>query len=142
LTAAAREAYRTRFRKVLEHIDAQLDEELSGERLSGVAAFSKYHFHRQFSALFGIGVFKYVQLVRLRRASYQLAFRPSSRILDVALGSGYDSHERSRAPSSGSSARRRPSSGSTQRGSLGTRPTNPSPSSGGGTCSPPTAPRT
>lgn len=44
------------------------------ERLSHVAAFSTYHFHRQFSALFGIGVVKCVQLRRLKRASYQLAF--------------------------------------------------------------------
>jgi AraC family transcriptional regulator len=77
---------------VLEYIDAHLDEPLTLDRLSGVAAFSKYHFHRQFSELFGIGVGQYVQLVRLRRASYQLAFRPQ-RILEIALESGYESHE-------------------------------------------------
>jgi AraC family transcriptional regulator len=101
LTAAA-DAYRIRFRKVLEHIDARLDGDLSVERLSSVAAFSKYHFHRQFSELFGIGVHKYVHLVRLKRASYQLAFRDgigiasragAGTILDVALASGYESHE-------------------------------------------------
>jgi AraC-like DNA-binding protein len=64
------------------------DEDLA--RLSRVAAFSKYHFQRQFSALFGMGVYKYVQLVRLRRASYQLAFRGDDRIIDIALGSGYE----------------------------------------------------
>jgi AraC family transcriptional regulator len=101
LTAAA-DAYRIRLRKVLEHIDAHLDGDLTVERLSGVAAFSKFHFHRQFSELFGMGVHRYVQLVRLKRASYQLAFRDGigigtqasgGRILDVALASGYESHE-------------------------------------------------
>lgn len=82
-----------RLRKVLQHIDDHLDEALTVERLSEVAAFSKYHFHRQFSQRFGIGVHKYIQLVRLRRASYQLAFRPHMRILDIALACGYESHE-------------------------------------------------
>lgn len=82
-----------RLRKVLQHIDDHLEESLTVERLSEVAAFSKYHFHRQFSQRFGIGVHKYIQLVRLRRASYQLAFRPHMRILDIALGCGYESHE-------------------------------------------------
>jgi AraC family transcriptional regulator len=93
LTAPAAEAYCVRFRKVLEHIDRHLDDDLNVDRLSGVAAFSKYHFHRQFSALYGIGVFRYVQLVRLRRASYLLAFRDRDRIIDIALASGYESHE-------------------------------------------------
>lgn len=86
-------AYHRRFRKVLEHIDAHLDEELSLESLGAVAAFSKYHFHRQFSELFGLGVHKYVQLVRLRRASRQLAFRSDLRVIDIALESGYESPE-------------------------------------------------
>jgi AraC family transcriptional regulator len=93
LTQAAAHAYQKRFRKVLEYVDAHLDEDLNVERLSGVAASSKYHFHRQFSELFGIGVYQYVQLVRLRRASYRLAFRADERILDIALASGYESHE-------------------------------------------------
>ena len=82
-----------RLRKVLQHIDDHLEEALTVERLSEVAALSKYHFHRQFSQRFGIGVYKYIQLVRLRRASYQLAFRPHMRILEIALGCGYESHE-------------------------------------------------
>jgi AraC family transcriptional regulator len=92
LTANAAEAYRARFRRVLDHIDAQLGGELTVEALSAVAAFSKHHFHRQFSELFGIGVYEYVRMVRLKRASYLLAFR-DDRIIDVALDSGYDSHE-------------------------------------------------
>lgn len=90
---AAAEAYCVRFRKVLAHIDAHLDESLTVDRLSGIAAFSKYHFHRQFAELFGLGVYKYVQLVRLRRAAYQLAFRENLRVIEIALGSGYESHE-------------------------------------------------
>jgi AraC family transcriptional regulator len=93
LSQGAAEAYVARFRKVLEFVDAHLDGDLTVERLSSVAAFSKFHFHRQFSLLFGIGVHKYVQLVRLKRASYQLAFRSNQRIIDIALASGYESQE-------------------------------------------------
>jgi AraC family transcriptional regulator len=90
LSSAAAEIYRARFRQVLDYIDAHLDEDLSVERLSGVAAFSKYHFHRQFTELFGIGVGRYVQLKRLKRASWQLAFRDDGSIMDIALASGYE----------------------------------------------------
>lgn len=40
--------------RVLEYIDAHFDDDFRLEVLSGIAAFSKYHFHRQFSELFGI----------------------------------------------------------------------------------------
>lgn len=93
MSESAVDTYRSRFRKVLEYIDSHLDDDLSIDRLSNVAAFSKYHFHRQFSELFGISVYKYVQLNRLKRASYQLAFRDHMQIVDISLASGYDNHE-------------------------------------------------
>lgn len=79
-----------RFRKVLDYIDAHLDEDLTLEHLSRVAAFSKYHFHRQFAALMGMGVHEYVRSLRMKRAAYRLAFRGEQRITDIALASGYD----------------------------------------------------
>lgn len=92
MTAFA-EAYTRRFRQVLEYIDAHLDEDLSLEQLSATARCSKFHFHRQFSELLGLSLAKYVQLVRLRRASRQLAFQDELRIIDIALASGFESHE-------------------------------------------------
>ncbi|WP_437963474.1 AraC family transcriptional regulator [Sorangium sp. So ce260] len=93
MTEATANACSVRFRRVLEYIDAHLEEDLTLERLSGVAAFSKYHFLRQFSELFGIGVHEYVKLVRLRRASYRLALQDRARIIDIAMASGYESPE-------------------------------------------------
>jgi AraC family transcriptional regulator len=90
--AAPAERYLARFRKVFDYIDARLDEEMSVETLSGVAAFSKFHFHRQFTALFGISVLSYIRLCRLKRASYQLAFR-DTQIVDIAMASGYEGPE-------------------------------------------------
>jgi len=93
LTESAEYTDRSRFRKVLEYIDSHLDHDLSVDRLSNIAAFSKYHFHRQFSKLFGISVYKYVQLHRLKRASYQLAFRDRMQIVDIWLASSYENYE-------------------------------------------------
>ncbi len=85
--------FHDRFRQVLEYIENRLDDNLTVDVLSTVAVFSKYHFHRQFSGLFGIGVYQYVQLCRLKRASYQLAFRVDQPIIDIALASGYEGPE-------------------------------------------------
>jgi len=90
---SATERYRARFRKVLDYIETHLDDDLCAERLSAVAAFSPYHFQRQFSASFEVAVFKYVQLARLKRASYALAFRTDSPVGDIALDSGYEGAE-------------------------------------------------
>ena len=85
--------YLARFRKVFDYVDAHLDETLNVERLSEVAAFSRFHFHRQFTALFGVGVYRYVQLLRLKRAAYHLALRQDTQIADIALATGYDGPE-------------------------------------------------
>ncbi len=89
---ALTQAYYHRFRPVLDYIDAHLGDDLSCDRLSSIAAFSKYHFHRQFSALFGMSLYHYIQLNRFKRSAYQLAFRQSS-ILDIAIDSGYETPE-------------------------------------------------
>jgi AraC family transcriptional regulator len=93
LSSTPADRYLARFRRVFDFIDVHADEDLCLERLSGIAAFSKFHFQRQFSDSFGISVHKYVRLVRLKRASYALAFRDDSRIVDIALDSGYDGPE-------------------------------------------------
>lgn len=86
------ERYLARFRNVFDYIDSHLDGPMSVETLSGIAAFSKFHFHRQFTELFGISVYSYIQLCRLKQASYQLAFR-DTQIVDIAMASGYEGPE-------------------------------------------------
>lgn len=84
--------YAQRFEQVFVYIERHLDEPLSVERLSRVAYFSKFHFHRQFSLHAGIGVSAFVRLLRLKRASHQLVFSPK-RIIDIALETGFESPE-------------------------------------------------
>ena len=93
MTTAAASRYQARMGRVLRYIDEHLADELSVEVLSEVAAFSKFHFHRQFAVLFGIGVHGYVQLGRLKRASCRLAFRTSTPIIEIALDCGYAAPE-------------------------------------------------
>ena len=93
MTADTATGFHARFRRVLEYIDAHLDEALPLERLSDVAAFSKFHFQRQFTELFQIGVAQYVQLLRLHRAGYKLAYRAHLSITTIAHDSGYDGAE-------------------------------------------------
>ncbi len=82
-----------RFQHVLDYIDTHLEEPLDLSQLSAAACFSRYHFQRRFSAWLGMGVHRYVRVLRLKRAAYRLAFRPHERILDIALASGYESPE-------------------------------------------------
>ncbi|QOZ10119.1 GyrI-like domain-containing protein [Bradyrhizobium sp. CCBAU 51765] len=87
---AAMQNYQARMRRVLDHIDRHLDDDLDLESLSAVAAFSKFHFHRQFTATFGLSVHRYVQLARLKRASHQLAFADAQSVTDIAMDAGYE----------------------------------------------------
>ncbi len=81
--------YKSRMQRVLDHIDQHLDGELDLGTVSGVAAFSKFHFHRQFTATFGISLHRYVQLARLKRASHRLASTDDG-ITQIAMDAGYD----------------------------------------------------
>ncbi|PWB82243.1 MAG: AraC family transcriptional regulator [Methylocystaceae bacterium] len=85
--------YARRINRVLDYIDKHLDEKLSVELLSSVANFSKFHFHRQFSEYCGISIYRYIQLMRLKRSSYRLAFNHGAPIIDIALDSGFSNPE-------------------------------------------------
>ncbi|WP_027532374.1 GyrI-like domain-containing protein [Bradyrhizobium sp. WSM3983] len=87
---AALQNYQARMRRVLDHIDRHLDADLDLDSLSAVAAFSKFHFHRQFTATFGLSVHRYVQLARMKRASHHLAYNDAFDVTDIAMDAGYD----------------------------------------------------
>src|SRR3981189_1156680 len=88
---AALQNYHARMQRVLDHIDRQLHSDLDLETVSGVAAFSKFHFHRQFTATFGLSVHRYVQLARMKRASHRLAYIDAQSVTDIAMDAGYES---------------------------------------------------
>ena len=87
------EPYAKRFNQVFDYIERHLDDSLVLEQLSKVANFSPYHFHRQFSSYCGMPVGRYIQLMRLKRASYRLAFNTLEKIIDIALDAGFQNPE-------------------------------------------------
>ena len=82
--------YHARMQRALDYIDQHLDDDLDLEAVSRVAAFSKFHFHRQFVATFGLSVHRYVQLARMKRASRRLAWNDAESITDIAMDAGYE----------------------------------------------------
>jgi len=87
---AALQIYHSRMQRVLDYIDRHLDDDLDLDTLSSVAAYSKYHFHRQFTATFGLSMHRYIQLARMKRASYRLAYRDDQSVTQIAMDAGYD----------------------------------------------------
>ncbi|EMH5182525.1 MULTISPECIES: AraC family transcriptional regulator [Serratia] len=87
------QTYAKRFAQVFDYIDRHLDEALTVEKLSEVAHFSRFHFQRQFSAYCGISVWRYIQWMRLKRASYRLAYNPLEPVIDIALDAGFQNPE-------------------------------------------------
>ncbi|MBW8728195.1 MAG: AraC family transcriptional regulator [Inquilinus limosus] len=76
--------------RVLDYIDRHLDGDLDLDTVSRVAAFSKFHFHRQFSTTFGLSVHRYVQLARMKQASHRLAAADARSVTEIAMDAGYD----------------------------------------------------
>lgn len=82
-----------RVRQVCNYIGQHLDEELNLTRLSQVGLLSRFHFHRLFLATTGMQLSRYILLLRLKRASFRLAFESKRKILDIGIESGFDSAE-------------------------------------------------
>ncbi len=62
-----------RLRRVLDHIDQHLEEEITVADLAGAAALSAFHFTRLFTAAMGMPPYRYVGRRRLDRAMALLA---------------------------------------------------------------------
>lgn len=63
------------------------------EQLGRVAQVSKYHFHREFANSTDVGVSRFVRLLRLKRASFRLAFDAQPSITDIAFDAGFANPE-------------------------------------------------
>lgn len=81
--------YRRRINRVMDFVERHLDEPLPLERLADVATFSRYHFHRIFTAHVGETPGQFVQRLRVERAALLLAANPARTVLEVALEVGF-----------------------------------------------------
>lgn len=85
--------YKKRLDRVISFIGQNLDADLTLDQLSNVACFSKYHFHRLFTAYTGLSLLQYIRWLRLKRAAHQLIVNKDRTIINIALDAGFHSHE-------------------------------------------------
>lgn len=85
--------YQYQLNKVIEYIGKHLDENLSLAQLSDIACFSKFHFHRLFTAYTGLSLQQYIRWLRLKRAAHQLIVDKDQSIIKIAIEAGFESHE-------------------------------------------------
>ena len=80
--------YQHQLSKVIEFIGKHLDDELTLAQLSNIACFSKYHFHRLFTAYTGLSLQQYIRWLRLKRAAHQLIVDKDQLIITIAIDAG------------------------------------------------------
>lgn len=85
--------YHQQLNKVIEYIGKHLDDDLTLKQLSEIACFSKYHFHRLFTAYTGLSLQQYIRWLRLKRAAHQLIVHKDQSIINIAIDAGFESHE-------------------------------------------------
>jgi AraC family transcriptional regulator len=84
--------YAERMDRVLEHIQAHLDEPMQLLELADIACFSPYHFHRIFSGMIGESVKSHIRRLRLERAAVTLKLGEAP-VTDIAFHAGFETHE-------------------------------------------------
>jgi len=75
----------------MDHIEKHLDERLTLEDLARVACFSRFRFHRIFTACVGESLYHFILRLRLERAANQLLRHPDRSITAIALDCGFGS---------------------------------------------------
>ena len=88
---ALRAEYLARINRVVDHIDQNLDRDLSLETLAQIANFSPFHFHRIFRAMIGEPLYQFIQRLRLEKAASKLLSHTDSSITLIALDCGFSS---------------------------------------------------
>lgn len=78
--------------RVIEHLYAHLDDDLSLDRVAGVAHVSACHFHRLYQATTGETLADTVRRLRFHRAARDL-FDPDRSLVQIARRAGYGSAE-------------------------------------------------
>ncbi len=86
---ATRLEYAARINRVMDHVQAHLDEPLDLGKLAHIACFSPFHFHRIFQAWTGETLQDFVHRLRLERAAQRLVFDRKASITDIALDCGF-----------------------------------------------------
>ena len=86
-----RDEYTARINRVMDHIEQNLDKELTLQELARVANFSRFHFHRIFSGMMGEPLNQFILRLRLTKAGQQLLDLTNKSITEIALDCGFSS---------------------------------------------------
>ena len=78
--------------RMQEYIEAHIHEEITLQELSAAAGYSPYHALRVFKELTDQTPFAFIRAIRLTKAVEALR-DPNQRIVNIALGAGFDSHD-------------------------------------------------
>lgn len=81
--------YKQMVLKVIRYIDEHQNQAMQINDLAKLAYFSPYHFHRIFHALVGEPVGKYIQRLRIEKATMLLKYTKFT-ITEIAYSSGYE----------------------------------------------------
>mgnify|MGYP003835103581 CR=1 FL=1 len=81
--------YKNRIFRATDYIESHIDHAFTLEELSGVAAFSKFHFNRIFKALIGESPFQYIQRIRLEKCAANMLSNPNDSISEIAFKWGF-----------------------------------------------------
>lgn len=84
------ETYTSRINRVIDYIEFNIAEgDLSLKKLSSVAGFSPFHFHRIFTAMMDETLNQFIQRVRVEKAAMMLAANPKKNMTEIAFDCGY-----------------------------------------------------
>ncbi len=75
--------------KVIQHIEDSLDSEINIYKLSKIACYSEFHFHRLFRSYIGESVYAYRKRLLLERAIKHLLYSDEN-ITQIAFNCGYE----------------------------------------------------
>jgi AraC family transcriptional regulator len=81
--------YIGRINRVIDHIEAHLDSDLSLGALARVANFSEFHFHRIFKGVVGETLNQFIQRRRVEKAAGFLLANPAKSVTEIALNCGF-----------------------------------------------------
>ncbi|CCW08585.1 MULTISPECIES: AraC family transcriptional regulator [Bacillus] len=85
----SRNEYVRRIHTVQDYIESNINRSLSIEELAEVAGFSKFHFHRIFKGIVDEPLSRYVNRLKLERATNLLTYRLDMTITDIAYHFGF-----------------------------------------------------
>ena len=88
--SANRAQYHLRMQRVVDHINANLDDALDLDTLAEVACLSRFHWHRIYRGLTGETIHATVKRLKLNRASQQLK-NSGDTLGAIARNAGYSS---------------------------------------------------